>query len=82
MNTAAGTRTCVSEDLPETGTTRMFSGVAVASAVPGSPGDPGCSERALRMDAEVAPGGGCPAGPHRLRSNPGLSSLLLRRMGR
>ena len=50
------------EDLPETGTTRMFSGAAAALAVPGSPEDPGCSEGALRMDAEVAPGGGRPAG--------------------
>ncbi|XP_052517002.1 transforming acidic coiled-coil-containing protein 2 isoform X4 [Budorcas taxicolor] len=69
LNTA-GTRTCVSEDLPETGTTRMFSGTAVASAVPGSPGDPGCSEGALRMDAEVAPGGGSPAGPPQAEEQP------------
>lgn len=69
LNTA-GTRTCVSEDLPETGTTRMFSGAAVASAVPGSPGDPGCSEGPLRMDAEVAPGGGRPAGPPQAEEQP------------
>uniref|UniRef100_A0A8C6E3K5 Transforming acidic coiled-coil containing protein 2 n=1 Tax=Moschus moschiferus TaxID=68415 RepID=A0A8C6E3K5_MOSMO len=66
----AGTRACVSEDLPETGTTRMFSGVAAAWAVPGSPGDPGCLEGALRMDAEVAPGGGRPAGPPQAEEQP------------
>ncbi|OWK07858.1 hypothetical protein Celaphus_00008750 [Cervus elaphus hippelaphus] len=60
----------VSEDLPETGTTRMFSGVAAASAVPGSPGYPGCSEGALRMDAEVAPDGGRPAGPPQAEEQP------------
>ncbi|XP_040110865.1 transforming acidic coiled-coil-containing protein 2 isoform X22 [Oryx dammah] len=69
LNTA-GTRACVSEDLPETGTTRMFSGAAAASAVPGSPGDPGCSEGALRMDAEVALGGGRPAGPPQAEEQP------------
>ncbi|XP_027385159.1 transforming acidic coiled-coil-containing protein 2 isoform X20 [Bos indicus x Bos taurus] len=66
----AGTWACVSEDLPETGTTRMFSGAAAASAVPGSPGDPGCSQGALRMDAEVAPGGGRPAGPPQAEEQP------------
>ncbi|XP_061259704.1 transforming acidic coiled-coil-containing protein 2 isoform X17 [Bos javanicus] len=66
----AGTWACVSEDLPETGTTRMFSGAAAASAVPGSPGDPGCLEGALRMDAEVAPGGGRPAGPPQAEEQP------------
>ncbi|XP_010857525.1 PREDICTED: transforming acidic coiled-coil-containing protein 2 isoform X1 [Bison bison bison] len=66
----AGTWACVSEDLPETGTTRMFSGAAAASAVPGSPGDPGCSEGALRMDAEVAPGGGRPARPPQAEEQP------------
>ncbi|XP_055280465.1 transforming acidic coiled-coil-containing protein 2 isoform X3 [Moschus berezovskii] len=66
----AGTRACVSEDLPETGTTRMFSGVAAAWAVPGSPGDPGCLEGALRMDAEVTPGGGLPAGPPQAEEQP------------
>ncbi|XP_044791121.2 transforming acidic coiled-coil-containing protein 2 isoform X15 [Bubalus bubalis] len=66
----AGTWACVSEDLPETGTTRMFSGAAAALAVPGSPGDPGCSEGALRMDAEVAPGGSRPAGPPQAEEQP------------
>ncbi|XP_055416953.1 transforming acidic coiled-coil-containing protein 2 isoform X15 [Bubalus kerabau] len=66
----AGTWACVSEDLPETGTTRMFSGAAAALAVPGSPEDPGCSEGALRMDAEVAPGGGRPAGPPQAEEQP------------
>ncbi|XP_065779537.1 transforming acidic coiled-coil-containing protein 2 isoform X6 [Muntiacus reevesi] len=66
----AGTGARVSEDLPETGTTRMFSGVAAASAVPGSPGYPGCSEGALRMDAEVAPDGGRPAGPPQAEEQP------------
>ncbi|KAB0382148.1 hypothetical protein FD755_004065 [Muntiacus reevesi] len=66
----AGTGARVSEDLPETGTTRMFSGVAAASAVPGSPGYPGCSEGALRMDAEVALDGGRPAGPPQAEEQP------------
>ncbi|XP_066211478.1 transforming acidic coiled-coil-containing protein 2 isoform X5 [Saccopteryx leptura] len=38
----AGAR--VPGDLLETGATRMFSGVAPASALPGSCGDPGCSQ--------------------------------------
>ena len=66
----AGTGARVSEDLPETGTTRMFSGVAAASAVPGSPGHPGCSEGALKMDTEVAPDGGHPAGPPQAEEQP------------
>ncbi|XP_032464168.1 transforming acidic coiled-coil-containing protein 2 isoform X3 [Phocoena sinus] len=52
----------VSAHLPEAGTTRMFSGAACASALPGSLGDPSCSEGALRMEAAAAPSGDSPAG--------------------
>ncbi|XP_012925436.2 transforming acidic coiled-coil-containing protein 2 isoform X3 [Heterocephalus glaber] len=44
---------CGSGDLPETGTTRMFSGVAHDSELPGSYQDPECSDRAQMMEDEV-----------------------------
>ncbi|XP_045047243.2 transforming acidic coiled-coil-containing protein 2 isoform X5 [Desmodus rotundus] len=49
-------------DLPETGTTRMFSGVPPASVLPGSCGDPGCSQGAPGMEAADALRGDSPAG--------------------
>ncbi|XP_036754605.2 transforming acidic coiled-coil-containing protein 2 isoform X6 [Manis pentadactyla] len=49
----AETRAHVSGDLPETGTTRMLSGMAWPSALPGSSGVPGCSEGAPRMEDEA-----------------------------
>ncbi|XP_053524486.1 transforming acidic coiled-coil-containing protein 2 isoform X4 [Artibeus jamaicensis] len=41
-------------DLPESGTTRMFSGVPPASVPPGSCGDPGCSQGTVGMEAADA----------------------------
>ncbi|XP_010631047.1 transforming acidic coiled-coil-containing protein 2 isoform X1 [Fukomys damarensis] len=42
-----------SGDLPETGTTRVFSGVAHGSELPGSYQDPECSDRAQMMEDAV-----------------------------
>ncbi|KAM5320239.1 transforming acidic coiled-coil-containing protein 2 isoform 10-T13 [Glossophaga mutica] len=53
---------CVPGDLPETGTTRMFSGVPPASVPPGSCGDPGCSQGAPGMEAADAQRTDSPAG--------------------
>ncbi|XP_057387475.1 transforming acidic coiled-coil-containing protein 2 isoform X8 [Balaenoptera acutorostrata] len=61
----------VSDDLPEAGTTRTFSAAACASALPGSRGDPGCSEGALRMEAAAAPSGDSPAGHPQAEEQPG-----------
>ncbi|XP_036684455.1 transforming acidic coiled-coil-containing protein 2 isoform X1 [Balaenoptera musculus] len=61
----------VSDDLPEAGTTRTFSAAACASALPGSRGDPGCSEGALRMKAAAAPSGDSPAGHPQAEEQPG-----------
>ncbi|KAM8782867.1 transforming acidic coiled-coil-containing protein 2 isoform 3-T3 [Rhynchonycteris naso] len=57
----AETRAHVPGDLPETGTTRMFSGVAPASTQPGSCGDPGCSQGTPGMKAAEALCGDSPA---------------------
>uniref|UniRef100_A0A8D1FPQ6 Transforming acidic coiled-coil containing protein 2 n=1 Tax=Sus scrofa TaxID=9823 RepID=A0A8D1FPQ6_PIG len=67
----AETGACVSDDLPETGTTRRSSGVACASALPGSPGDPGGSEGALRMEAAATLSGDSPAGHPQAEEQPG-----------
>ncbi|XP_059981880.1 transforming acidic coiled-coil-containing protein 2 isoform X9 [Lagenorhynchus albirostris] len=61
----------VSAHLPEAGTTRMFSGAACASALPGSLGDPSCCEGALRMEAATAPSGDSPAGYPQAEGQPG-----------
>uniref|UniRef100_A0A8D1L5K8 Transforming acidic coiled-coil containing protein 2 n=1 Tax=Sus scrofa TaxID=9823 RepID=A0A8D1L5K8_PIG len=61
----------VSDDLPETGTTRRSSGVACASALPGSRGDPGGSEGALRMEAAATLSGDSPAGHPQAEEQPG-----------
>ncbi|XP_028340225.1 transforming acidic coiled-coil-containing protein 2-like isoform X3 [Physeter macrocephalus] len=61
----------VSAHLPEAGTTRMFSGAACASALPGSRGDPGCCEGAPRMQAAAAPSGDSPAGHPQAEEQPG-----------
>ncbi|KAB0400588.1 hypothetical protein E2I00_010254, partial [Balaenoptera physalus] len=61
----------VSDDLPDAGTTRTFSAAACASALPGSRGDPGCSEGALRMEAAAAPSGDSPAGHLQAEEQPG-----------
>ncbi|XP_073096386.1 transforming acidic coiled-coil-containing protein 2 isoform X22 [Manis javanica] len=58
----AETRAHVSGDLPETGTTRMLSGMAWPSVLPGSSGVPGCSEGAPRMEDEAARHGDSSAG--------------------
>ncbi|XP_044605439.2 transforming acidic coiled-coil-containing protein 2 isoform X7 [Equus asinus] len=61
----------VSGDLPETGTTRMFSGEARALGLPGSRGDPGCSDGALGMEAAAALCGDSPAGHQQAEEQPG-----------
>uniref|UniRef100_A0A8C6CCY9 Transforming acidic coiled-coil-containing protein C-terminal domain-containing protein n=1 Tax=Monodon monoceros TaxID=40151 RepID=A0A8C6CCY9_MONMO len=61
----------VSAHLPEAGATRMFSGAACASALPGSLGDPSCCEGALRMEAAAAPSGDSPAGYPQAEGQPG-----------
>uniref|UniRef100_A0A671EZW1 Transforming acidic coiled-coil containing protein 2 n=1 Tax=Rhinolophus ferrumequinum TaxID=59479 RepID=A0A671EZW1_RHIFE len=58
----------VSGDLPETGTTSMFSGMAPASTPPGSCGDPGCSKGTPGMEAAAALCGEGPAGPLQLQA--------------
>ncbi|XP_036915489.1 transforming acidic coiled-coil-containing protein 2 isoform X3 [Sturnira hondurensis] len=58
----AETGTRVPGDLPETGTTRMFSGVPPASVPPGSCGDLDCSQEALGMEAAEAMHVDIPAG--------------------
>ncbi|XP_031317762.2 transforming acidic coiled-coil-containing protein 2 isoform X5 [Camelus dromedarius] len=58
----AETRARASDDLPETGTTRMFSSAACASVLPGSLGDAGCPEGDLRMDAAAVLSRDSPAG--------------------
>nr|KAF6459212.1 transforming acidic coiled-coil containing protein 2 [Rousettus aegyptiacus] len=58
----AETGTHLSGDLPETGATRMFAAPAPAPALPGTCGDPGCSQGALGMEATAALCGDSPAG--------------------
>ncbi|XP_072828135.1 transforming acidic coiled-coil-containing protein 2 isoform X6 [Vicugna pacos] len=58
----AETRARASDDLPETGTTRMFSSATCASVLPGSLGDAGCPEGDLRMDAAAVLSRDSPAG--------------------
>lgn len=60
----------VSGDLPETGATRMLSGMAPAATLPGSCGAPGCSEGPPRMEAAATPCGESPAGPQRAEQQP------------
>ncbi|XP_057591094.1 transforming acidic coiled-coil-containing protein 2 isoform X2 [Hippopotamus amphibius kiboko] len=67
----AETEARVSDDLPETGTTRMFSSVACVLVPPGSHGDPGCSEGALRMEAAAALSGDSPARHPQAEEKPG-----------
>ncbi|XP_037659894.1 transforming acidic coiled-coil-containing protein 2 isoform X6 [Choloepus didactylus] len=51
-----------SGDLPETGTTRVSSGGLCDMAQPGSPRDPGCSDRAWGMEDTATLGTDSPAG--------------------
>ncbi|KAM5243234.1 transforming acidic coiled-coil-containing protein 2 isoform 9-T9 [Hipposideros larvatus] len=60
----------VSGDLPETGTTRMLSGVAPASTLPGSCEAPGCSEGPPGMEAAATLCGESPAGPQEAEQQP------------
>ncbi|XP_035293762.1 transforming acidic coiled-coil-containing protein 2-like [Cricetulus griseus] len=62
---------CVSGDLLETGTTRMFPAVAGDSALPGSYQDPGCSNRAETMEDTATLQGDSQAGYHQAKEQLG-----------
>lgn len=82
VNTA-GTRTCVSEDLPETGTTYECSLVRLLPAVLGALGTQAAQKGPLRMDAEGRPRWGLPGrAPLQAEEQPRPEFPAFMRMGR
>uniref|UniRef100_A0A8C9IS55 Transforming acidic coiled-coil containing protein 2 n=1 Tax=Piliocolobus tephrosceles TaxID=591936 RepID=A0A8C9IS55_9PRIM len=67
----AETQACASGDLPEAGTTRVFSIVADDLALPGSCQDPACSDKAQGMEGTAALHGDNPARPQQAEEQPG-----------
>ncbi|ELK11274.1 Transforming acidic coiled-coil-containing protein 2 [Pteropus alecto] len=66
----AETGTHLSGDLPKTGTTKMFSALAPSSALPGTCGDPGCSQGTPGMEAAATLCGDSPAGDQQPEQQP------------